>query len=99
MRGRTQTAIRVTNVNTLGLTPKLAEKINKEFQDNKMLWELWVESADTYDILRKNLKARGYSQIPVSSQPVITATSFSAISGDFNVNRLPDVKTMLKRGS
>ena len=35
------------NVESLGLSKHITEAINKEIYENRMLWEPWIESADT----------------------------------------------------
>jgi len=44
--------------------------ITKEILENKMLWELWIEGAENYDSLRKNLKKRRYKNLPLSYSSV-----------------------------
>jgi hypothetical protein len=61
-------------------------------QQNRINWEPWVQTEDDFDNLRKNLKSRGYSDIPSNGQPMISVVPLIIV----NVNNFPKEKSMIK---
>ena len=64
-------AMRVKDNKVLNLPEDLDVKISKLVFEERMHWELWAESSNSYDELKKSLTKRGYSNIPLSSTPTI----------------------------
>jgi len=62
-------ATRVQDVSSLSLPAHLQTRISKTKHDERMLWELWIEGAESFEDLKQSLKDRGYSNIPVHSSP------------------------------
>lgn len=87
---------RIVDVKFLGLPRDLEKNIEKIVQDNKMDWELWLATVNSYDELKKLLRKRGYSRIPTNSIPqIVEVGNFKNI----NSNKLPGIpKTMINRG-
>lgn len=56
---------RLTNHKSLNLPLEIENKILTEIKDNRMMWEPWVESAESFTHLREALKSRGYSNLPI----------------------------------
>lgn len=83
---------RLPNPADLRLPYGISQKIEKIVKENKMLWELWMESADNFSDLRESLKKRGYTELPVVNQPLIIPTA----SIEINSGLLPQNKTMLR---
>jgi hypothetical protein len=61
-----------------------------------MMWEPWMESAESYQSLREILKKRGYSALPISPSSVIEYKTFMDIPVA-NTDKVPRQKTMLKK--
>jgi hypothetical protein len=99
LAGREQLPIRLSGnlLATTGLPPTWYEEINQMIYDSRMLWEPWIQSANSYDEFRANLKTRGYSNIPISSQPEFAPSSVSEVT--INNNYLPQIKTMIRKSS
>lgn len=57
--------VRVANIDFLNLPVITQSEIIKTLYENRLLWELWVETADTYTELRDKLKSRGYANVPI----------------------------------
>ena len=96
-QGRSQMAVRIEDLGPLHLPDGWEGQLEQMIFDSRMLWEPWIESADSFDNLRSSLKIRGYTNIPVSSQPefLSSATQMSTI----NVSHLPRKITMLRKRS
>ena len=61
---------RITDLSSLKLPQGLRSSIQKTVYDNRMLWEPWLESAESYQHLRESLKKRGIRNIPLPSTPM-----------------------------
>lgn len=66
---------RLTDVNSLRLPADLIVELQNIIHDNRMDWEPWVESANSYEELRQKLVNRGYSQIPLKANPLHAESS------------------------
>jgi len=93
--GRPILATRIDEIDTLNLPVNWTSQIKQIAFDNRMLWELWIESADSYDALRKGLKYRGYTNLPMSEQPEFTASNYG--TPVVNVSNLPQKTIMLRK--
>lgn len=63
---------RVTDVKALKLSPAMERDVEKSVEENKMLWECWIQSADSFQDLKNRLSNMGYkkSQMPNNAQPL-----------------------------
>ena len=61
----------------------------------KMDWELWVESSESFQSLKQSLSQRGYRGFPLNDNPELF-TMGSMISQE-TLNQLPNQKTMLRK--
>lgn len=86
---------RINDVYDLNLSSNLTLQINQIVYDNRMNWELWAESIDSFEDFRKSLKNRGYQNIPISPQPELNVSSKENQLISFN--KLTKVKTMLRK--
>jgi hypothetical protein len=75
LQGLQAAATRVVDVNLLRLPADVTSEVVDIIHDNRMEWEPWVESADTYEELRQKLVSRGYSQLPLKASPLHSASS------------------------
>jgi hypothetical protein len=55
---------RIRKISDLNLPESLRAKIEAEVYSNRMLWELWMESAEDYNVLQKQLTKRGFRNVP-----------------------------------
>lgn len=92
---RLPTILDETGLISLQLSPSWYKEISQIIYESRMLWEPWIQSVTTFEDFRNSLKKRGYTNIPVSSQPeFIVSTVETQI---VNVSRLPQNKTMLRK--
>ena len=85
----------LSNIKILSLPPSWEGKIADMIEQNKIYWEPWVQTANSFDDLRLNLKARGYSNIPANGYPMILVTPQVIV----NINNFPKQKNMVQRGT
>ena len=80
----------------LGMSREVTSNLYKEFNDNKMFHEMWIESASEYKYLKESLVKRGYRNLPMQETNFYIANNVSRI----NKNSLLDKsKTMLRKKS
>jgi len=85
---------RVENLTKLGLSPQVSSKVAKEAYENRMEYELFIESAESFDELRISLGKRGYSQLPLQQ--------FTGYVGPTTINKnslITAKSTMIRRNS
>lgn len=90
-----QLASRLNDLADLPLPNGWNEQINQIIFDSRMLWEPWIESADSFEELRLNLKIRKYSNIPTRSQLEFTPANVQVPV--INLSKIPSRTTMLKK--
>jgi hypothetical protein len=56
---------RINDLKELNMRPEVSAKISKEANENRMQYELYAESASSFDELKKSLRERGYSNLPM----------------------------------
>lgn len=66
-------AIRVPDLKVLRLSIEFEKLISDQVFENRMEWELWLETADSFSELSKKLAKRGYSNLPLRAMPVISS--------------------------
>jgi hypothetical protein len=62
---RTVYPTRATNIEALGMPPDIASKIKSKAYEKRMTHELYLESASSYESLKKSLRDRGYKNLPL----------------------------------
>ena len=60
-------ATRVNDIPALNLETTIQKNLENSVFVNRMLWELWMESANSFENLKQNLRKRGYSGLPIHS--------------------------------
>lgn len=94
--GKTQPPVRVTDLSILQMPITWQNTIEKIIFDNRMMWEPWIESAETYDELRSKLKKRGYTEVPISGKLEFSKTDEPS-PPTINNSVLPLVKSMTRK--
>lgn len=84
---------KINDLRTLNLKQDVHKKIEKDFLANKMDYQLYVESANSFNDLKSSLRRRGYKNLPMHQ---ITENSSSFIN---NKNLITEKNTMLRRKS
>ena len=59
-------ATRLDNLDVLRLPMTWKEELKKIIHLNRMYYEPWIESANSFKDLKSNLKKRGYSNLPIT---------------------------------
>lgn len=95
VKSNIEIATRVPDVKTLNLPPEIEKNVEKIVYENRMEWELWIETVDTYKELKDKLYKRGYSQVSVSPIPMLAFANSKPVN-DKKLEKPP--KTMLQRG-
>ena len=90
---------RVQNIKDLKLPHDLEQEIAQTVHDERMLHELWMESAENFAGLKESLKKRGYKNLPIQQAPLHVPLPKPRESGVTLDTRLKPRKTMLRRGS
>lgn len=62
---RTVYPTKVSTVEALGMAPEIAAGIKSKAHEKRMTHELYLESASSYDSLKKSLRERGYKNLPL----------------------------------
>lgn len=85
---------KIRDVKELNLKSELDSFISKQFHENRMHYELYLETADSFNNLRSSLSKRGYSNLPLHQ-----FTNYILPSAINDKNLISDSFTMLKRKS
>lgn len=74
---RKQSPTRITdnNINSLFVPINYLKEIQQKIYESRMLWEPWVETAETFEKLKVLLQKRGYVNIPITPRPEIITGS------------------------
>ena len=86
---------KINDLKQLNLPENIYKSLYKEFSENKMLYELWMQSSDSFESLKKSLTKRGYSNLPLHKSILYTTRTSKE---EKNIN-LKSTKTMLRKNS
>lgn len=92
--GQQQPPTRLANLKTLQIPSEYQAELERTIRDDRMMWEPWIESADSYELLRAKLKKRGYANTPSNGQPEIM---YKDTTHTASTSALPKARTMLRR--
>ena len=95
VRGQQQLPSRIGDIKTLNMPQDWTTNISQIILTSKMMWEPWIQSADSYEDLRNALKSRGFSNIPVS--PILEFSPANVQTPLINSSNLPNRKTMVRK--
>lgn len=87
---------RVENIGLLNLPPNIENDVKKIAYDNRMQWELWIETIDSYESLRKSLAKRGYTQVSLNPVPMLSGMKLKV--NEVKLNKPPKTMISRKRG-
>lgn len=62
---------RLNDLKPLKLPKAVHDAIEKNMEANKMLWEVWIESANSVQDLSVSVKNRGIQGFPLKPQPLV----------------------------
>jgi hypothetical protein len=95
-RGLPIIASRLEDVDALSLPAEISGELKQKIYDDRIYWEPWIQSADTFADFRAALKVRSYNNIPLSSQPEIYSVTAQS---NANTKSLPQKTTMIRKGT
>ena len=87
---------RITDFSNLGLQANYIQQLDQVIYESRLLWESWMESADSFDEITTKLKRRGYSNLPISFIPEIGSNNF-ALAPVINTYEIEKTKLMLRK--
>lgn len=85
---------RVEDIVSLNLAPEMSRKVTQAVAENRMHYELYAESAETFDDLKRSLAKRGYSRLPTGQ-----FTEYSSHGRVNEKNLVTQSKTMIRKAS
>ena len=98
LRGKKILVSRLTNVDDLKLPADYKDFLKNTIYENRMNYEPWIESATNYSSLREQLKARGYSNIPVSNL-VQYGSRTVTLAPEVYTKNINQIKVMVRKSS
>lgn len=87
---------RLTDMSSLKLPQIWERKIQQMIFENRMLYEPWVETAADFNELRSKLILRGYTNLPMGTQPLLHYQAYSK-APVADTSACPVRKTMLQK--
>jgi len=98
---------RASSISDLSLPKNLEAQIQQSIDKDDMFWEPWLETANSFNDLKKSLQNRGYTNLPIHDSPKHASVNFyfsdekkrkdSEIIPD--MSKLDKPKTMVRRKS
>lgn len=86
---------RVGDLSSYNLPQAWEEAIGKMIYDERMDWEPWIQTAESFKELRKSLYKRGYKHLPMHSTPKIIMPN---LRNEINEpKKKPRPRTMIRR--
>ena len=89
-------ATRLNNIKQLSLEFRHEVAIAQIAEKDKMDWELWIESAPSFQELKRQLAKRGYTGLPMNDKPTLDKELH--VSQD-DLQKLPNQQIMMRRKS
>jgi hypothetical protein len=91
----------VSNINDLQLPAELTKEIQETVHLNRMEYEPWIESADSFAGLKESLKKRGYKNLPIQQAPkhMPLPTKLKEQPKTADTRHLSQRKSMIRKGS
>lgn len=80
---------KINNISDLNLSKDVEKDISNTVFENRMKWDLWIETAKDYVELENKLKNRGFRELPRYSTP---AYNFTVSKVKYNTNYTAQLK-------
>lgn len=87
---------KLNDLSELSLPPIWERKIQQIIHDNKMLYEPWIESAESFMALRSRLLGRGYKNIPMGVTSLLNLAAYEK-APKANTSSCKIRKTMIRK--
>ena len=82
-----------SNISLIRMPNSLLPTVQQEIYDNRMLWQAWLETAESYESFRIRLAKSGHTNIPLSSQPKFFMSTVKVFP-KFSVKQIMVQKTL-----
>ena len=92
-RGNQTNFQKVNDIEKLGLPKNMEDRINQVKHNERMNWELCIESAEDFKGLLRILGNRGYKNLPTSPNPIFYEFDFYSA----NISDIEIKDSMLRR--
>src|SRR6516225_6992473 len=76
LEGPLTAPVRLMDVKLLNLPGNMEQEISRIVHENRMYWEPWLESAESFEALKKAVRSRGYRQVPAHGNPLYMGDRF-----------------------
>jgi len=91
-------ATRIQDVKTLKLPTETQNELKKHLENNKINWDLWIESANSFQDLKNKLSKRGYTGFDITDKSVLGPEHQVIVRPEI-IKTLPNQKIMMNRKS
>lgn len=95
VKGQHQLPSRIGDLKMLNMPPDWTANIARIIESDKMLWEPWLQSADSHAELIESLRKRGFTNISSKARPEYGPASLQ--TPIINSANLPNKKTMIRK--
>ena len=96
INGEQSVRTRLTDVQSLNLPKTWQNKIEKMIYENRMLYEPWIESAESFQDLKERLRDRGHCKLPLGAVGMLDLGG-PRKSPVANTSSCKTVRTMLRK--
>lgn len=87
---------RLADLKKLALPPAMEQQVEQQIYADRMLWEPWLESAESFADLKRKMKDRGYTSLPLCSSPLFAQERESIVSSVGQLEYKPTIKAAEK---
>lgn len=96
LQGESIISAQINDLSTLGLPALWENKIKQVINENKMLYEPWIESAKDFEDLKQRLKGRGFTGLPMGLNTILDTPAYgNAPKADTSSCRIK--RTMMRK--
>jgi hypothetical protein len=90
-----QIASRHNDISSFQLPQSWNSGLNQIFYEHRMMWEPWIESANSFSELCASLRKRGYTNLPLNDRPEFEQSRSEIVT--INGSCLPNKKIMAQK--
>lgn len=76
LQGESIVSSKLEDIESLNLPQVWEKKISLVINENKMLYEPWIESAKDFEELKQRLKGRGFSNLPMGLSTILDLPAY-----------------------
>lgn len=87
---------KISDIKDLNLPVFAEKKINQIIQENKILYDLWIETCNNFDELKTRLRGRGYTDLPAVFNPLVESFEHNNFNTSFKKS-FKTLRTMIKK--